>query len=293
VGLEKDCGAGTLVPAAAPVRVLVAGGGPAGMEAAMIARQRGHDVTLYEKSDALGGQIKLLSRLPFRDEFLGVVNWRRRQLEKLGVRVVLGTAVTPELVARENPDVVVVATGSTQRLRGWYPELPDQPTIPGADDARVLTATDVLEGRADDVRSVAVIDSIGYHQSSDSLEYLANRGVAVHGITSSAAFANDMLLVDRVLWLQGLRGKEVTFHHNTVVRAIRGTTLDLVDTLLGRTSTLDGIEAVVMSVGADMDDALYHQLKGTVARLHLIGDARAPRRIEQAIHEGHELGRAI
>jgi 2,4-dienoyl-CoA reductase-like NADH-dependent reductase (Old Yellow Enzyme family)/thioredoxin reductase len=293
VGLEKDWGAGTIVPAATARRVLVAGGGPAGMEAAMIARMRGHDVTLYEKSDSLGGQIKLLGRIPFRDEFLGVVNWRRRQVEKLGVKVVLNTEVTPEMVLAENPDVVIVATGSTQRLHGWYPDTPGEPTIPGLDTARVFTATDVLEGRADDVRTLAVIDSIGYHQSADPFEYLANRGATVHGITSSFLFANDVLLVDRTLWLQGLRGKDVYFHHNTSVRAVRGTSLDLVDTMLGRTSTLEGIEAIVMSVGADVDDSLYQALKGRVDDLHVIGDAWAPRRIEQAIHEGHKLGREI
>lgn len=293
VGLEKDWGAGTLVRTDSPVRVMVVGGGPAGMEAALIARTRGHDVTLYERSGSLGGQVNHLAKIPYRDEFLGVVSWRRKQIDKVEVKVVLNTEVTTELVAQERPDVVVVATGSTQRAHGWYPELPDKPTIPGAEGDNVYTATDVLEGRVDQARRVAIIDSIGYHQSSDPLEYLVNRGVAVHGITSASAFANDMLLVDRALWLQGLRGKDVTFHHNTVVTAIAGTTLHLTDGLLGRTSTLEGVDAVVLSVGADMNDALYTQLQGRVERLHLIGDARAPRRIEQAIHEGHEVGRAI
>ncbi|HEV7680356.1 MAG TPA: FAD-dependent oxidoreductase [Candidatus Dormibacteraeota bacterium] len=294
VGEEKRWGIGTLKPAQRARTVLIAGGGPAGMETAITAARRGHRVILCERSGQLGGQVNLIGKVALRDEFLGVVRWREGQVAKLGVEVRLDTEVTPDLVEELHPDVVVVATGSEPRRNGHYPELAMLPGIPGGDKPHVFSYADVLRGDVDGRAHVVIVDGIGYHQSSDALEYLVARGTRVEGVTSAPAFAADMLIVDRTLWIQGLRGKSVVFHDSTRVHAIHDRSVDVEGmSLNGRRYSIDDVDAVVLSLGNDVNDGLFHSLKGSVRSLHLIGDARAPRRIEQAVHEGHEVGRLI
>jgi thioredoxin reductase len=235
--------------------------------------------------------VNYLAQVNPRDEFLGVVRWRRNQLEKLSVDVRLGTEVDRTLVESMGPDVVIVATGAQQRVNGWYPPLVS--TIPGGDLPHVMTVTDVLSGRADDAKRAVVVDELGYHQSSDALDYLVALGAETHGVTSAGAFAADMLLVDRTLWLKSLNGKDVVFHPTTIVREITPTSVHLQDVSTGAPLDLVAVDTVVLSLGADVSDGLFKELEGLVDDLHIIGDARTPRRIEQAVHEGHRVGRIV
>ena len=293
VGLERYWGIGTLKSASKRKRVLVVGGGPAGMEAAIVAAQRGHEVVLCEKGSKLGGQVNLIGRVPPRDEFLGVVTWRERQIKQLAIEVRLGTEVTPALVETIGPDAVVVATGSQPRVNGWYPDLPHLRSIPGGDLPHVFTYRDVLLGLLDDKAHVVIVDGIGYHQSSDALDYLAARGCKVEAVAAVGAFAVDMLPVDRTLWLKGLQGLDVQFHAATMVHRILETAIEMERLSTEERVVLEDIDAVVLSLGNDVDDALYRTLKGQVRELHRIGDCYTPRRIEQAVHEGHKVGREL
>jgi NADPH-dependent 2,4-dienoyl-CoA reductase/sulfur reductase-like enzyme len=109
------------------------------METARSAALRGHAVTLYERSDRLGGQLRLAARCPSRGEFAQVYNWLERQVRKAEVKVVLGVNATASLIKEERPDIVVLATGS----------MPVLPEVPGADSGRVVLAHDVLKGKAE------------------------------------------------------------------------------------------------------------------------------------------------
>ncbi len=292
VGLERTWGIGTLTPAAAPRRVLVVGAGPAGLEAALVAAQRGHTVTLVERESELGGQVQLIGRVARRREFLDVVLWRMRELDRLGVSVEVDTEVTVDEVARRGVDVVVVATGSTPRTCGWYPAMPHLDSIPGSDAAPLLSTWDVLEGRADGRAHVVVIDATAYHQSGDALEYLAARGIRTDAVTHAPLVAAGIEPNDRPDFDAALRGR-IGFHLSSVVEQLGPDFVELRSLLTGERSRLDGVDAVVPSIGNDVVDSLYHALRDAGVEVHRIGDCVAPRGVEHALHEAHALARAL
>jgi NADPH-dependent 2,4-dienoyl-CoA reductase/sulfur reductase-like enzyme len=293
VGREQEWGIGTLQPAAKPKRVLVAGGGPAGMEAAIVAALRGHEVTLCEARDVLGGQVNLITKSPRRDEFAWVVEWRERQLARLGVTVQLSTLVTPDLVKSLRPDAVVVATGSTARPRGWYPSLPHLPSIPGSDQAHVFTYADALEGAIGPGNRVVLVDGLGYYQSSDAFEYLLTSGCQVTAVTATAQVTGDMYHHEREAFMRTVREYGGTILPFRVVQEIRPTAVVVEDQVSGDETTLSMVDAVVLSLGNDPNDALYRALRGEVGELYRIGDCVTPRRIEHAVFEGHRTGREL
>ena len=142
-GHEGELGIGKLKPAARRRKILVVGA-VAGMETARIAAQRGHEVSLYEQGDKLGGQVLLAQQLPGRKDIGRFLPWHQRQLDKLGVKVTLGEAVTPSTVAREAPDAVVLATGCSWTKSGFN-GVTFQET-PGWEQANVLSLTDMVGG---------------------------------------------------------------------------------------------------------------------------------------------------
>jgi NADPH-dependent 2,4-dienoyl-CoA reductase/sulfur reductase-like enzyme len=145
-GREKEM---AILPAARPKRVLVAGGGPAGLEAARVAALRGHQVTLYEKERKLGGQVNLASVPPLMQELSQLIKYLAVQVRKAGAKVEVGKEVTPELVDEIKPDVVIVATGG----RPMVPQ-----NIPGIDKNPVVTAHEVLAGhKASMARKVIIV----------------------------------------------------------------------------------------------------------------------------------------
>ena len=177
VGREKKLGIGTMEPAAKKKKVMVAGGEPGGMEAAWVAASRGHGVTLYEKSGELGGAVLLAQQLPMRAELNGAVRWRKTMLDKYGVKVVLNTEVTPDLVAKEHPDAVVVATGAIPRRDGMnaYTYNPVQ----GWESPNVVVPEDILTGKAQVGDNVVVYDLEGHARGTFLALKLAEEGKSV------------------------------------------------------------------------------------------------------------------
>ena len=136
-GHEIELGPETLQPAQQCKKVMVVGGGPAGMKAAEIAARRGHEVTLYEKNHELGGQVRIAAKSPNRAEFEEVTHWLKIQIEKLGVTIKTGVEVTPNMVETEKPDAIVLATGALA-VKPFH--------IQGADQDNVVTTWDIHEG---------------------------------------------------------------------------------------------------------------------------------------------------
>ncbi|MBN1628851.1 MAG: FAD-dependent oxidoreductase, partial [Thermoleophilia bacterium] len=284
VGCEDTEGEHHLRPALRKKRVMVVGGGPAGMWAAKIATLRGHDVTLYDKGEELGGQVLLAAKGAGREEFGVIARNERNQLAHLGVPVKLGVEVTPELVVEQQPDAVIVATGSR----------PKACPVGGADGPNIFNVWQVLSGEADLGERVLLIDYDGHHQATATAEFLAELGKTVHVVTSSLFVGSDLgPSQDMYLSRQRLMQKGVTLTPDFAVMEIKGLEIHGFNVYSNVWDVLSGYDSIVTAMGNDACDSLYFSLKGTVPELIRVGDCVAPRKVDMAIHEGYMAGKRV
>jgi mycofactocin system FadH/OYE family oxidoreductase 2 len=265
-------------------RVIVVGGGPAGMWAAKIATLRGHSVTLYEREDGLGGQVAIAMKGAGREEFGVIIRNERNQLLRLKVPVVTGQVVTPEFVIAQDPDAVIVATGSK----------PKGCPVSGCQGPGVFNVWQVLKGEADLGDRILFIDYDGHHQATSTAEYLADLGKRVHVVTPSL-FVGSELGPSQDLYLsrQRLMQKGVTFTSNFAVIEIRGTEVHGLNVYSNEGQVFSEFDNVVTAMGNEVEDSLYFALKGRVKELYRAGDCVAPRKVDMAIHEGYMVGKRV
>ena len=268
-----------LGPAPTRKKVLVVGGGPAGMEAARVAAERGHHVVLLEASDRLGGAVKLAMLPPRRESFEEIIKFFEHQLPKLDVEVRLNTEATLETVLAERADAVIVATGAT-------PYVPD---IPGVQGANVLTYTDVLTG-ARTGEHVVIIDTQGTPPGCVVAEVLADQGKRVEIVTGLNWVGSD---IPGPVWhhlYERLLGKGVVMSPMTGVSQIGEDFVDVYHVVNPSvTRTIQPVDTVVMAAGGQANDGLYKSLAGRVDALYVIGDSAQPRNIEMATYQAHKL----
>ena len=169
----REAELGEIRAAVKPKKVVVVGGGVAGLEAARMAAVRGHRLVLFEKAAELGGQVLLAARAPERAEYAGIVRFLAAQVRKLGVDVRLAVDATPSAVLVERPDAVVVATGSH----------PFVPPVSGSDGKHVVTDRDVLTGDAEVGTSVVVVDDVHTQEALSTAELLLSQGKRVEVIS--------------------------------------------------------------------------------------------------------------
>jgi 2,4-dienoyl-CoA reductase-like NADH-dependent reductase (Old Yellow Enzyme family)/thioredoxin reductase len=268
-----------IVPASKPKNILIAGGGPAGMEAARAAALRGHRVTLYEKETRLGGQLIQAAIPPHKDRIAPLVSYLERQLNQLGVEIKLGTEATTKTVEELKPDVVVLATGVK-------PFIPD---IPGVTNANVVQAGDVLEGGVETGNRVVVIG--GELVGCEVAEFLADQGKKVTVARRGAEMAVGIGPSLRNFVLSRLAAKGVTLLPGIKYREITPEGL-AITTAEGEPKTIPA-DTVVLAAGAVPDNQLYDKLQGKAAKVHCIGDCVQPRTIRDAIAEGFRVGSQI
>lgn len=260
-------------------KVVVVGGGPAGMQAAIVAAQRGHKVTLFEKDEKLGGQLNIAALPPFKDDIFPWIDYLVSQAEKAGVEAKLNTDAIAEIVTKGNPDAVVIATGGT----------PAMPDIPGIDKANVVTAQDVLSGKARAGRNVVIIG--GGMIGCETGHHLAEQGKTVTIIEILKRMASDMLFMTRRRLMDGLRSKKVTLLTSATCEEIREGSVR-VTTAEGKKETIPA-DTVIIAVGYKANDRLYKALEGKVSEIYCIGNSSEPRRILEANSEGYQAGLAL
>jgi 2,4-dienoyl-CoA reductase-like NADH-dependent reductase (Old Yellow Enzyme family) len=289
VGREKELGTGTLHRAARVKRVVVVGGGPAGLEAAWVAAARGHNVTLLERGDELGGKIRLAQRLPGRDELADFADWRIGECERRGVDVRLGVDAGVDDVVALAPDAVVVATGGRATTDGaskFHPmPVPgsDQPFV--LDHERALAHADGLGGH------IVILDVVGHIEAIGLGELLAASGADV---TVACPLPTPMLLDPETMAaaLPRMARAGATWRPNTAMVSVGDHDVTVIDTLSLAMETLP-VDNVVIRTHGLPNDELYFALHEQVPEVVRVGDAVAVRPADRAIFDGHRAGRAL
>ena len=266
-------------PAARVKNVWVIGSGPAGLEAARVAALRGHKVTLLEKDQKLGGQLNIAALPPNKGDILPWLNYLTHQLELTGVKIRLRTEVTPELVAEEKPDVVILALGG----------VPITPDIPGINGPQVATAQDILNGKKKTGQEVVVIG--GGLVGCETGHYLAEKGKKVTIIEMLKRMANEMGPMVRRRLMDGLKQYQVAMLTEAKCQEISAAGVTVMTADGGK--TLFPADTVVLAVGYHTNDHLFKTLQGRVPEIHCVGDSSQPQGIMEAVRDGYLAGLAI
>ncbi|MGQ0840181.1 mycofactocin system FadH/OYE family oxidoreductase 2 [Actinokineospora sp.] len=268
-------------------RVLVVGGGPAGLQAAATAARRGHRVTLFERAPRTGGQVATAASVPGRAEFLDVVRNLRAECDRNGVEIRTGSVATVDSLRAQRPDAVVLATGARPEPPHWAGGHP-----------RVVDVRDVLEGRADPAGDVVVVDDLGFHQATSVAELLADRGARVEIVTAGMVVGQDLgVTLDLENFTRRAHSKGIRQATDLVVMAAADADGGLALTLLHHPtgeSAERRCDWVVCATHQRPEDELWRALRGERAfEVHRAGDCVAPRRAHAAVVEGHRAAVAL
>ncbi|QGZ93762.1 oxidoreductase [Terricaulis silvestris] len=296
VGFEATLSEDLIKPAKSPRKVVIVGGGPAGLEAARLAALSGHKVVLLEAQAALGGAIQIARQAPKLQTIGDIIYWLEQEIYTLGVDVRLSTYVEAEDVLAEKPDVVIIATGSLPRMDGFQVQRPERP-VPGFDRGHVLSSHDVFQRPRDTLgKSAVVLDDVGHYEAIAVAEHLITQGLKVTFVTRHSSFAPHIeAMVRSDPALGRLRQGDFTLHVRARLVSIGADACE-VGYIDGEQVWREPADTVVLVTYNEPQTDLYRALGGGLRQkpayaLHLIGDAQAPRDLLIAIREGHLAGR--
>ena len=272
-----------LTPAHEPKRVMIVGGGVAGMEAARVAALRGHRVMLYEKGERLGGHVAEASVIPFKTGEPRLLAWYEEELRALKIDLRMKTEVMPDLVRRENPQVILVATGSNPIL----------PQVPGIDRKNVISACDLLAGKGGTGKKIVVVG--GGQVGCETALWLAQQGKKV----TVVEMLDDVLTAGaRIPHMNRVMLLDLMKHHE--VEVVTGSSLLEVTekgaVIVHKDFSRDAVPAntIVLAAGLAPEQGLYRALKDHFPeRCYIVGDARAARNIMNAVWDAYEVARSI
>ncbi|MFC1965037.1 FAD-dependent oxidoreductase [Chloroflexota bacterium] len=275
VGREKEF---KIVSSSKPLKIMVVGGGPAGMEMARVAALRNHTVSIYEKEDRLGGQLILAAKPPYKNEIRQLMEYLVLQVQRLGTEINLGSEVTIETIRYFAPDVVIIATGAR----------PLVPEIAGVGNANVITAWEVLAGR--EVGKKVVIAGGGM-VGCETAEFLVDRRAEVSIVEMLPEIASDVERhTNRPVLLERLSKYDINILTNSLAEAVTDRGL-----LINQSGQKKVVEAdtIVLAMGVISNNALAIEARNRFPRVHMIGDCVRPGRISNAINQASYLARQI
>ena len=286
-GREFEWGGDRFTPAATPRRVVVVGAGPAGLEAARVAAERGHRVDIFEAQPRIGGQFRLAGEQPRRAQILDLLDWYERQFEKLQVRLHLNSYAEADDIRALNPDAVVLATGSLPDEDGFQRWMPEAERLPGIDRGNVWSPEDVMRREAKLGDHVILYDEGGNWRGLGTAWAMAERGHQVTIVTPEPFIGKELARTSADIPLRPRLAKlGVTFLTEHLIAEWHGHAATIRNMLTGVETRL-GAAALVMSTTNRAFDPLSTDLADI--ETHLIGDAAAPRQAPYAFHEGRKV----
>lgn len=268
-----------LKPVTVKKKILVIGGGAAGLEAATTLKRRNHDVILCEKSNILGGQFYLAGKAPKKGEMSEAALQMGRIAIRAGVDVRLNTEVTKAIINEINPDEIIVATGSN----------PFIPPIPVQEKDNLVTAHDVLRGTVNTGDSVAIVG--GGLVGVETAELLTAQGKKVIIVEMLDEIAKELVYTRKIFALEFIKNNNITTYTNAKCVEIKEQSIIIEKD--GEQEELAGIDTVVMAVGSKADTKMAEILKETAYPYHVIGDALQARKAINAIWEAAAIARVI
>ena len=292
-------------------KIVVVGAGPAGLEAARVSAERGHEVVVIEAANAAGGQIRLTAQTPRRREMISIIEWRVAQCEKKGVTFRYNTWAEAETVLAEKPDVVIVATGGLPYTEG----------LKGGNDL-VVSSWDILAGDVKPGSNVLIFDDAGDHAALQAADLIAKTGAKVELMTPDRSFSPEVMAMNLVPYMRTLQKLDTTFTVTYRLEDVRRDGNELVATVgsdYGGVAKEQRHDQVVVNLGTRPLDELYFALKplssnlGAVDyndlidgrpqvrrdnpegcfQLFRIGDAVAARNTHAAIYDGLRLAKDL
>lgn len=260
--------------AKAPKKVMVVGGGPGGLEAALTAARRGHNTVLYEKQERLGGQLMDSALPPFKSEINKLTNFYISQIKKSNISVKLNTFVTPEMIKEECPDVVIVAAGAEPLL----------PPIPGIEMGQVVTAVDVLRDKVKTGRKIVIIGA--GQLGLEIAEFLGERGKEVTIVEMTGDIGTGMPSQTKMPLLFSLEKYGVEILTQAKAEGITRGAVEISQRGVGK--KVIPADTVVLAVGYKANQTLVESFKGTAPEVYFIGNCINPGNIIDAVNQGFE-----
>ncbi len=267
-------------PASVKKKVLVVGGGPGGLEAARVLAERGHDVTLMEASNKLGGQFILASYPPVKQEFASGVKFLINELKKTDAKVIVGHAATIQDIKKMNADFVVLATGGKPILPKW---------LSGSSHKNVMTAWEALRSEKPAGQNIVIIGggSVGCETAdflADAHDFRTLGGRKVTIVEMLNNIATEDLTPARDYLITRLKEKGIEIHTQTKVVDV--TENKIVCDCVGRELSLDGVDTVISAIGTDSYNPLAEDLEKMGIPYKVIGDAKKVGKIFEAVADG-------
>ena len=282
-GREFEWGGDRFVAAAKPKHVLVIGGGVAGLEAARVAAERGHRVTLAEASDKLGGQFRLAGLTPRRHQIIDYLDWFERQLKKLQVKVLLNTPLDADEAKAFGADEIIIATGSLPDGKGFQRAMPEFDSLPGIALGNAVSAEDVMARAARPGKRVIILDETANWKGAGTALTLAEAGHVVTIVTAAPSIMMEMARTNVDLQMRArLRELGVRLMPETILREWHGNGAT-VESFGGKPERIEADTLVVAATNVP------ERVLGDELQAPTIGDATAARTAASAIYEGRKL----